>query len=265
MNKLIIDRENFDVEKITKKIKIAINKRADSFGITKIKINILSSTDLLIDYILEDEKYDITFNIDDNVIFNLYESKSGNKGKIQYTFNLGENSNANVFKYSNLDTIREMVITNLNGYNSKFDYLFKSICTSKEVYDLVINHNNKNTISNVTNHSVNIEDGKVSFQVSSYVDKGITGCIANQNNRIINLTNNKCEIRPNLYINEYDTVANHSALIGSFSKEELFYLQSRGIDDVHANELLIKGFLLSDLKNNYLIKLIKNSIKNYWR
>lgn len=265
MNKLIIDKENIDAEKITKKIKIDINKRADNFGITKIKIDILSSTNLLIDYNLENEKYDITFNIGNSIDFNLYESKIGQKGKIQYTFNVGENSNISVSKYSKVDTIREMVIANLNGIGSNFEYLFKSICTSKEVYDLVINHNCKNTVSNITNHSVNLLDGKVAFQVSSYVDKGITGCTANQNNRVINLTNNKCEIRPNLYINEFDTVANHSALIGSFNKDELFYLQSRGIDEKSTNELLIKGFLLSDLKSKYLIKLIENNIKDYWR
>lgn len=265
MNKLILDKENIDDKKITKKIKIDIVKRSDTFGITKIVIDILASTDLIIDYNLENEKYDIVFNIQNNVNLNLYESKFGDKGKIQYTFNLNDKSTVNVFKYNKVDTIREMVIVNLNGINSNFEYIFKSICTSKEVYDLVINHNNKNTISNITNHSVNVLDGKVSFQVSSYVDKGITGCIANQNNRIINLTNNKCEIRPNLYINEYDTVANHSALIGSFSKDELFYLQSRGINSVHANELLIKGFLLSDLNSKYLIKLIEKDIKDYWR
>ena len=54
------------------------------------------------------------------------------------------------------------------------------------------------------------------------------GCVANQNNRIINLSDNKCEINPNLLIEENDVEANHSAHIGRFSNDEMFYLQSRG-------------------------------------
>ena len=81
---------------------------------------------------------------------------------------------------------------------------------------------------------------------------------------IINLTDNKCEIRPNLYIDEYDCNANHSALIGGFSKQELFYLQSRGLSINDANRLLINGFLLSDFDNVKMIKEIKNNINEYW-
>ena len=84
--------------------------------------------------------------------------------------------------------------------------------------------------SNIKNNGVCIERGNIIYQVSSFVPKEITGCIVNQNNRIINLTDNKCEIKPNLYIDSFDVEASHSALIGKFSDEEMFYIQSRGID-----------------------------------
>ena len=41
--------------------------------------------------------------------------------------------------------------------------------------------------------------------------------------------------------------ANHSALIGDFDASELFYLQTMGISKKEAHNLLIKGFLLSDI------------------
>ena len=158
----------------------------------------------------------------------------------------------------------DVLITNLNEEYSKFNYNFKSISKSKENYDLVINHNSKNTDSFIKNNIVNVEDGKTTIQVSSYVDNGNIGCNVDQSNRIINLTDNKCEIRPNLYIDEYDCNANHSALIGGFSKQELFYLQSRGLSINDANRLLINGFLLSDFDNVKMIKEIKNNINKYW-
>lgn len=264
MNKIIIDKEEVILEKITKKINVEVIPRKDIFGITKIIIDVIKSTDLEINSLFSNTKLDIVINLKDNVILNLYEYKRGEKAKLQYTYNLDEESNINVFKFSNLDTIKEMIICNLNGNKSSISYNFKAISTCKEVYDMIINHNHKNTSSDIKNNSVCTDDGKVSFQVSSYVDKGIKNCHVNQTNRIINLNNNKCEIRPNLYIDEYDVDANHSALIGGFNGDELFYLQSRGIREDDANKLLIKGFLLSDLSNKKMIKDIENNIKEYW-
>lgn len=265
MNRIVIDKEEIILEKVTKKIEVTTIPRKDIFGINKLIINVLNDCALEINYNIDNCKLDITINIMDGVNFNLYEHKEGNKGKIQYTFNLKNNSLLCIDKFSIVNNIKEMIIVNLAGVNATIDYNFKSISASKGVYDIVVNHNAFNTISNIKNNAVNLEDGKINFQVSGYVDNGIKGCVINQNNRIINFTNNKCEIRPNLYINEYDTIANHSALIGGFSHDELFYLQSRGINEADANKLLIHGFLISDLNNKKMIRRIERSIKEYWR
>ena len=86
-----------------------------------------------------------------------------------------------------------------------------------------------------------------------------------QKEAIINLTNNKCEIKPNLYIDTSDVEASHSALIGKFSDEEMFYIQSRGIDYETALKLLITGFLTSDINNKKIIENINKNINKYWR
>lgn len=265
MNRIIVDKEEIILEKITKKIEITTIPRKDIFGITKLTINVLKNSDIEINYNIENCKLDIIMNIMAGVTCNLYEYKKGNKGKIQYTFNLFNNSFLGIDKFSSVNNIKEMSIVNLKEKGATIDYNFKSMSFSKCIYDMVVNHDAPNTISNIKNNAVNLEEGKVNFQVSGYVDNKIKGCVINQTNRIINLTNNKCEIRPNLYINEYDTIANHSALIGGFSKDELFYLQSRGINEVNANKLLIHGFLVSDLSNKKMIKKIEKSIKEYWR
>ena len=265
MNKIVIDKEEVVLENITNKIDVSYEIRNNPFGITKVIINVLKSCSLEIDYIMDNSKYDILFNIEPNVKFELYEYKNGNKAKIQYTFNTKDDSVVNIYKFNNILNVREMIIANLNGINSSIDYNFKSIATTKEVYDIVVSHNSKNTSSNIINNSLCIESGKVYIQVSGYVDNGITGCEINQSNQIINLTDNKCEIRPNLYINEFDTIANHSALIGGFDLDELFYLQTRGISELEARKLMINGFLLSNIENKNMIKRVENSIKEYWR
>ena len=129
---------------------------------------------------------------------------------------------------------------------------------------MIINHNEKNTVSDITNHGVN-KEGTLVFNVTSVVSNDVIDCKVNQNNRIINLTEEKCEIKPILLIDENDVEANHSALIGKFSDEEMFYLNSRGIDDELALNLLIKGFLKDMDINDIYKEKIEKEIDNYWR
>ena len=76
-------------------------------------------------------------------------------------------------------------------------------------------------------------------------------------------TENESIIKPNLYIDEYDVEASHSAWIGNFNEQQLLYLKSRGINKKEAEKLLIKGFLTNNLET--LKEEIIEKIDNYWR
>ena len=189
----------------------------------------------------------------------------GDSGKVQYKYILNKDSYCNVFKFQNIKSIKEMISVKLTGENARIDYNFKTISTDKETYDYYIFHDNISTISNIKNNGVCLNDGLIIYQVSSFLQKDNIKCIVNQNNRIINLTNNKSEIKPNLYIDCNDVEASHSALIGKFSDEELFYIMSRGINYKDTLKLLINGFLISDINNEKIIKNIQKNINKYWR
>ena len=75
--------------------------------------------------------------------------------------------------------------------------------------------------------------------------KKTSGCVCNQENQIINIRDGKSTICPNLLIDNYDVVSNHSAYIGKFSDDKLFYLMSRGISLKDAYKLLLNGFLIN--------------------
>lgn len=48
---------------------------------------------------------------------------------------------------------------------------------------------------------------------------------------------------PNLEIENGDIVgAGHASSVGRFDDEELFYLQSRGIPEIEARKLVVRGF-----------------------
>ena len=266
MNKIKVVNDSIDKVNINKSINVEYYEKESIFGINDIRIIIDKSNDLTIELIIKDETK-INFNIEvlNDVDLNINIITKGNSGKIKYTYTLYKNSNVNVFKFQNVDSIKELININLKEENSSINYNFKTIGNNKETYDYNICHDAKGTVSNIRNNGVCINNGLIIYQVSSYVPKNITGCVVNQSNRIINLTNNKCEIRPNLYIDTSDVSASHSALIGKFSDEEIFYLESRGIDYNSAINLLIHGFLTSNINNKLILNEINKNIKKYWR
>ena len=266
MNKIKVVDDNLEKASINNNISIEYYEKECLFGINDIKLTINKSTDLEIEIELKEEtKLNFNINVLEGVDLDLNILTKGKNGKIKYSYNLFRNSHINVFKFKNIKSIKEMISVKLKEENARIDYNFKTISNDKETYDYNVIHESNNTISNIKNNAVCIEDGTVIYQVSSFVPKSIIGCTVNQNNRIINLTNNKCEIMPNLYIDSSDVSASHSALIGRFSDEEMFYMQSRGIDYENAIKLLIIGFLTSDINDKKILKEINKNIQKYWR
>ncbi len=259
MNKIIIKKGTVDLN-VGNDLKVNVEEKTELFDVIKIEITSLKNNEISITSEEENLKLDVVINIKKNTKIKFKQLFQNDKIKIQYKFNLEENSKLIVDKFYDCNNIKELNIVNMNGYNSNLEYKLKTISKEKQKFDLVIYHNNKNTISNVSNKSVNINKGSTTFNTTGIVYNGITGCILSQRNRIINMNNKKNSINPNLLIDEYDTEANHSALIGKFSEEELFYLMSRGIKKETAYNLLIKGFLLEEKD-----KTVEKIIDKYWR
>ena len=265
MNRIKIDNDKF-YSNITKKLDAQYKKNEGFFSINELNISVLKNVklDLILNFDSE-IKLNIKINVEKNVKLDLNIYSEIISGKIQYKYELDDFSTCNVLKYNNSNTIKEMIKIDLNGIKSSINYNFKTISNDKETYDYYVYHNQKNTESHIKNNGVCIDLGNITYQVSTFIPKDNIECIANQNNRIINLTNNKCEIKPNLYIDCDDVEASHSALIGKFNYEEMFYMQSRGLDKDTSLKLLINGFLSSDIKDKYILNKINKNIRKYWR
>lgn len=146
-----------------------------------------------------------------------------------------------VQKYNKLDV--QNITINLNGINSKVDYFLSTLTDKNQTFILNINHNNKNTISNVINHGVVLNDSRLEFTVNTKISKGNSKSILNQESRIITMGKNNSIINPNMYIDEYDVEARHAATIGKFNQDNIFYLMTKGLTKEEANNILIEGFL----------------------
>ncbi len=266
MNKINIENDKIIEKNLDNNIKYDLFTN-ETFGITSLTIQIEKDTELEINYNFKEQtKMETIIIVNKNVNLRLFEKITGEYAKKRTKYYLKENSNTTVSKFNNIKQIKEYTIINLDEEQAKIEYNLKTISEQEENYDILTYHNASKTTSIINPNGVNIKEGKLKFNISSFVPNKIIKCDASQNNKIINLTNNECIINPNLYIDEYDVTAEHSAWIGTFKEEDLFYLMSRGINKKEAIKMLIKGFLTNRLEINENEKEnITNIIEDYWR
>lgn len=178
----------------------------------------------------------------------------------KYEIILGENSCLSYNRFYKLDEYNELVNIHLQGEKSKIIYNASHIIRNTQNCCLNIFHDYPLTTSIVNNHGVVSKKGYLDLTVNAYVPKGKNKCYLKQENKIIFLNDNKSIIKPNLIIEEDDVEAFHGASLGKFNDEEIFYLQTRGFDKKAATQLLVKGFLFSnlDFKDNMFCRINKN-------
>lgn len=253
MNRILVEKDkltNYQDEYITINNNTIIFKKSSSYTIeyincSNINLNIILESNIEVDLFEYSEKVNITIN-------NIY--------------NLNKYSKLNLSKFYDNYNTQEKIIINLNGIYSKIDYRFCNICSTDENYKIIINHNESNTESKINNKSITINNSYLSFTIDSILPKRNLNCLLEQQTRIITLDNSFAKIEPNMYIEEDETEAKHGSVIGKFSNEELFYLQTRGIEEKEALKLLIKGLIFSNLTVD-LDKRAKifNIINEKWR
>lgn len=175
-------------------------------------------------------------------------------------YNVEENATLKVYQYG--ININNDIVINLNGNNAKVEYHYSTINYENHKYNILVNHNASNTSSNIYNHGINVLDKKLDFNVTGKVFKTSDNCICNQENQILNLVDGDSTILPNLLIDNYNVSSSHSAYIGKFKDEILFYLMSRGLSKTTSYDLLIKSFLINGSSSDEDIESLEKEIKN---
>ena len=102
----------------------------------------------------------------------------------------------------------------------------------------------KETKGYILKHGVMRENASSVFNGIGYIKHGGTKSIANQESRVLMLSENaRGDANPILLIDEDDVEAGHAASVGRVDPEQLYYLMSRGISQKEAERLVIHGFL----------------------
>lgn len=214
---------------------------------------ILDNSEVFIEHKKTSVNYKFIIN-NDVKIFEYYDNL-----KISNTYILNENSNLNLCRFGN-----DLSITSDIYLNSKSNLLYKYSCINKTDNNYVINiyHEDKDTTSKVINYGLNILDKKLDFLINSHIKKQSVNSNAIQDSKIIEINRGNSSIKPNLIIDNNEISSSHSAYIGDFKKDNIFYMMTRGISYENCRYLLAKSFLISNIENKELQEIIINKLDN---
>lgn len=251
MNKILVSRDN-------------IITNSDNVLIDGNVIKLLVSDIYTIEY-KDIEDIDLCIYVDSNVDAILYESSFLERINVNNRY-VVKNGTLRVNKFYDTMYVDEKIDIDLMCKFSKIDYRFSNICKKDENYIININHNNKNTVSNINNKTIAMDGSKINFVINSIVGKEYEKSILDQNTRIVTIGDTDAKISPNMFIDLDDVEARHGSVIGTFKDEMVFYLMSRGITYNDSVKLLVKGYLFSNIDvDNVLREEIISVIDKYWR
>jgi len=95
------------------------------------------------------------------------------------------------------------------------------------------------------------------YRGTIFIDKQAYRTNASQENKNILLSDAaRAHSIPSLEVLNHDVQCSHGSAVGQFDKEQLFYVQARGLEEKMAKKLLLEGFL-SDLFSCFDAKILK--------
>ncbi len=108
---------------------------------------------------------------------------------------------------------------------------------------LTIDHAQPHCMSRLYYKGILDEQSKAVFGGTVFVRPGAIKTNAHQEDKNLVLSHEaEVDSKPALEIYADDVLCGHGATAGALAEDALFYMQSRGIDEVTANQLLIRGF-----------------------
>src|SRR5580700_3583092 len=161
-------------------------------------------------------------------------------------------------RYSRLESV-----SRLAGAGARSDMLAVSIAGADQEFDqrTLQDHLQPNTTSDLLYKNALSDNARTVFSGLIKVERGAHRTDAYQKVRNLLLSDEaEANSMPGLEILADDVRCTHGATSGQVQPEELFYLKSRGIDDLKAKGLIVNGFL-----NEVVDRLSGENLKAYLR
>jgi Fe-S cluster assembly protein SufB len=117
-----------------------------------------------------------------------------------------------------------------------------------------------NTTSIITSKSIAKDGGITSYRGLVKVEKGATNCKSKVACDALILDDNgsRSDTYPTIDVRNNDVQVEHEATVSKVGEEQLFYLMSRGLDEITASQMIVNGFLepiVKELPMEYAVEL----------
>ena len=217
-----------------------------------------------------------------NIVYEFYLEENSNieliinsnKPQTTQILNLGAKINKNAcLKIFPIDIsgklIKNNYFINLDKSNSEFHYNSLNLLNDSNYIDnyIEINHNSKNTLSQINQKNILQNKSRGVFYSKSTIKENSSNSQAHQhNNNLILSQNSMVHSNPQLMIYNDDVECSHGSTTGKIDDDALFYLRSRGINLDNAKQILLNAFLndiIDNIKNEEISLNIKKQT-NLW-
>ncbi len=122
-------------------------------------------------------------------------------------------------------------------------------------------HAAPNTTSRIVSKSISKGTGRSTYRGLVKVTPGASGCRTNvECDALLIGEEARSDTYPTMEIHQRDVHVEHEARVSRIGDEQLFYLQSRGIDPDHARLMVVNGFIepfVKELPMEYAVELNK--------
>lgn len=119
------------------------------------------------------------------------------------------------------------------------------IADTKKHMQMTCSHLANHTSSDMNHYAIVKEHGDYRMEACGKIVKGAKESASHQTTRVLTMSEHqKSEVIPLLYIDENDVKASHATTLGQPDENQLYYLQTRGLNREMALGLLSVGYLM---------------------
>lgn len=130
------------------------------------------------------------------------------------------------------------------GSHAEMEVLALSNKKQKKGFDTGTKNIGTHSVGYVLQHGAVLDQSFLSFNGITNITQEAKHSDGHQTSRLLMLSEEgRGDVNPILLIDQHEVTAGHSASAGQLDKEQLYYLQSRGIDRRTAEKLVTRGFL----------------------
>jgi len=151
----------------------------------------------------------------------------------------------------------------LKGERARSDFLGIAFAGKDQHQDTgsKVFHLAKDTSSTIISKTIAKDGGTTTYRGILKINKGATGSKSNVECDTLMVDDKSVSnTYPTIDVNEDDSTVAHEATVGKIGDKEIFYLQSRGLSEEQAKQMIVSGFIepiVKELPLEYAIELNK--------